>query len=969
MVDWQPYLTSVATHYEKWWQVYTITDVEGKISPRQRQVMLLDLMVGEVKADRENPREREQVSERLDILTGLRKYSLTSGNHVLLQGKPGSGKSTALARLLLEESEKGLTIPVLIQLRYYKTSILDLIRAFLQEHSIQLEIADIENHLQQKQFFLLIDGINELPSDAATTDLKQFRKIYKTVPMVFTTRELGLRGDLDIEKKLAMQPLNESQMKQFVKGYLGNEGENLLKQLGNERLKRLGETPLLLLMLCSIYANNQQELPRNLGETFRAFTKLHDEKLKADATAQSHSKALWADSLQYLAFTMTERKNEPAISQAEAEEIIGEFLRKNNEPYSLSRQRLWLGDLINHHLLQRKGENEIEFHHQLIQEYYAAEYLLRQIEQKSLSTPLNKGYLSPPSPLKKGGEYRVSDEELQRNYLNYLKWTETLALMLGLVKDETQAVRVVKLALEVDWLLCARLAGEVRKELQAKTVESIKALNIPKLYKVWLLGETGSDEALTFLYESLKDENFIVRWIATEALGKIGSSSSVSTLIAALQNNDSGVRWRAAEALGKMRCEDTIPDIKKLLNEEDFNVQYFTQKALEDIEGTSSNFINPELDNQLKKSDYQHFLDQNSPIKKFFPSQSLEEKIASCLADLNDRKWQKRLSAVKSLEKIGTIDAFNALIHFLQDNDGGIRIEAVKVLEKRGDESTITELNIALKREIFIAANNGHTFSRTVQTLQVIKNRLKFYKPEFLMNMNPSEVFISYAWRGESEELTNQLEAAFQTKGITIIRDKNELGYKELIKEFMQRIGQGKCVIVVISDRYLKSKNCMFELLEIAKNGDFYHRIFPIILPDAKIYNSLQRLQYIQHWETEINTLDAAMKTVSSANLQGIREDIDLYTAIRQKIAELTDILQNMNTLTPDIHRQSDFDAIINAVTEKLNSDTLPSPATDSPTSPQTVQNFYGNVQGVAGNVQGNQQINSATTEIDTQSD
>jgi hypothetical protein len=70
------------------------------------------------------------------------------------------------------------------------------------------------------------------------------------------------------------------------------------------------------------------------------------------------------------------------------------------------------------------------------------------------------------------------------------------------------------------------------------------------------------------------------------------------------------------------------------------------------------------------------------------------------------------------------------------------------------------------------------------------------------------EIFISYAWRGESEEFVNRLDEVFQSQGITIVRDKRDLGYKGLIKEFMQRIGKGKCVIVVISDRYLKSPNC-----------------------------------------------------------------------------------------------------------------------------------------------------------------
>jgi hypothetical protein len=42
---------------------------------------------------------------------------------------------------------------------------------------------------------------------------------------------------------------------------------------------------------------------------------------------------------------------------------------------------------------------------------------------------------------------------------------------------------------------------------------------------------------------------------------------------------------------------------------------------------------------------------------------------------------------------------------------------------------------------------------------------------------------------------------------------------------------------------YPFSCNCMFELIEIAQNGDFYDRIFPIVLPDAQIYNPKDRLK------------------------------------------------------------------------------------------------------------------------------
>src|SRR5512139_972145 len=100
------------------------------------------------------------------------------------------------------------------------------------------------------------------------------------------------------------------------------------------------------------------------------------------------------------------------------------------------------------------------------------------------------------------------------------------------------------------------------------------------------------------------------------------------------------------------------------------------------------------------------------------------------------------------------------------------------------------------------------------------------------MSGDPREVFLSYAWGDASEEFANRLDQAFQQKGISIIRDKRDLGYKGMIKEFMERIGQGKCVIAVISDKYLKSPNCMFELLHVVENGNFYDRIFPIILGD-----------------------------------------------------------------------------------------------------------------------------------------
>ena len=179
-------------------------------------------------------------------------------------------------------------------------------------------------------------------------------------------------------------------------------------------------------------------------------------------------------------------------------------------------------------------------------------------------------------------------------------------------------------------------------------------------------------------------------------------------------------------------------------------------------------------------------------------------------------------------------------------------------------------------------------------------------------------VFISYAWGSERESIVNEIDESLQQRGIRIIRDKRVLGYKGSIRDFMERIGQGHCVIVVISDKYLRSPNCMFELVEIAENKQFHDRVFPVVLSDANIYDPVTRLEYVKHWEAKRKELAKAMKGVDPANLHGIREDMDQYDRIRDKISGITSILKDMNTLTPDMHRDSEFSNLYDAIMKRM---------------------------------------------------
>ena len=442
-------------------------------------------------------------------------------------------------------------IPVLVELRY-DWSIVQAICAEFRQAKLKVSAEEVDDLLLDDKLLLLLDGVNEMPSQQRRQEFQLFRGENSDTPMIFTTRDLALGGSLGIEKQLEMCALTQPQMREFVHKHLPQHGDLLLRQL-RDRLREIAETPLLLKMMCEVFENTG-EIPQSKGELFQKFDRRYDE-IKGITPVSDDFRRFKSELLQQLAFVMLQGDlQQPteglvAIFRDRAEGILECWLRDEGVLDAPTKAKEWLEDLLEHHLLQVAAKpEEIEFHHQLFQEYYAGRALLKLLVEKHQDA--------------------IDDERLQHFYLNYFKWTEPLAFMLSLLGDEVQAVRVVRLALEVDVMLGARLAGEVQREFQKRAVGLVDGLDVPWWLKVGLLAEVRSDEAIPGLLKLLEDSDSDVRSNVSDTLGKIGSEAGIPRLLKLIEHSEYSVRKSATNMLVKIvkqHTEAVAPHLPHLL--------------------------------------------------------------------------------------------------------------------------------------------------------------------------------------------------------------------------------------------------------------------------------------------------------------------------------------------------------------------------------------------------------------------
>jgi DNA repair photolyase len=164
---------------------------------------------------------------------------------------------------------------------------------------------------------------------------------------------------------------------------------------------------------------------------------------------------------------------------------------------------------------------------------------------------------------------------------------------------------------------------------------------------------------------------------------------------------------------------------------------------------------------------------------------------------------------------------------------------------------------------------------------------------------NHLEVCVSYSWdvenKGQSKGKVTEFCNKLEKDGFKVFWDKGQkVEYGEAISEQMRHIGASDFLCVFLSDRYLRSPKCMYELLvawQRSKDNqeEFRTRVKVWVMPSpTNILSQKKRDEYAEHWKKSRDKLkDKLDKKQGSETSPSDAEYFDFLKEISDKVPEI----------------------------------------------------------------------------------
>lgn len=189
-------------------------------------------------------------------------------------------------------------------------------------------------------------------------------------------------------------------------------------------------------------------------------------------------------------------------------------------------------------------------------------------------------------------------------------------------------------------------------------------------------------------------------------------------------------------------------------------------------------------------------------------------------------------------------------------------------------------------------------------------------------------VFLSYCQRDSdiADLIENSLQPSIEGKA-KISRDIRDVEYHESFKKFMQSIEKHDYVIMLISDNYLKSRNCMFEVMEVVKDSQYQKKLAFIVLSDAdsqyyktaptesigaKVYTFDGQTQYTLFWGEYEKSLQTQIDEIGNPTraIQQIKE-MSIIQRILLDLPEFMEFIKDAKGVPLTEHISNNFKDIL----------------------------------------------------------
>ncbi len=393
-----------------------------------------------------------------------------------LLGEPGAGKSTLLrqlARQVVRErmQDPSKPLPVFVSLSEHKNgSPLN----FLRQHwKKKLGFDGFDNALASEEMWLFLDGLNEMPNANYHSRVGEWRSFLGDLPngnrAVIACRVADYGRGLDLPR-LTIHPMDDERIQQFLYKRAPDRAEALWSALEKDReeergrMYELAQIPFWLVMISSL--SGKDGLPRNRTHLLdKSIDKWLDYErniriggLKIDDSQCDAFK----DAMVHLAWTGLSHSQNYTFDMGEARKLLGAKQTKLKVDAAVE-----LAKDCNLLLIEPPDKpTQARFHHQLLQEYFAAHELARRFLARKRLAGLWK------IPWR---DWKFVESEWDPlPPPPQTDWVEAVVLAAGLLKTE-DAEKLALAVLSNNPPLAARCILESGAEISDAVVEKVTA--------------------------------------------------------------------------------------------------------------------------------------------------------------------------------------------------------------------------------------------------------------------------------------------------------------------------------------------------------------------------------------------------------------------------------------------------------------------------------------------------------------